>query len=605
MSKKIKTTELDFDSIKNSLKEYLRGQQQFSDFDFDGSGLSVLLDVLAYNTHYNALYTNLAINEAFLDSASKRSSVVSKAKEIGYVPRSARSATAKVNVTFTLNNPTAPNVYELPRGTRFSTSINGTTYRFVTADSIIATKSNNRYVFSNVELKEGVNLYNRYTVQPGVKFYIPNQNADLSTLRVRVQEHSQSSVYTTYNPATSLLSVDGDTLVYFVKELADQQYEIEFGNGVVGKALEIGNVVTLDYIVCSGSNANSCKTFSYEGNPIADSTVSVVTVQAAVGGDEPEDIETIKWNAPRAYAAQNRCVTLDDYRHMILQNYPNAQSVNVWGGESNYPPSYGDVFISILPTEGETLSESEKSYLLNDVLGPRRVVTVHPKFVDPSYINLELAVTFYYNPRQTSRSAEDLVSIVKEAVLLYDASTLNKFGAVYKQSALSRAIDLSEQSIVSSVITFKMHREMPVTYNRAVKYTINLGNPIFNAGSPDEAVISTGFFVLGQSETVYIDDVPAENSPIGTLRLFYYNASGRKEFVRNVGTVDYQAGLLQIDDILITNIVGNQLKFVFKGESQDVASVRNQIVSIAPSMMTVTPVIDKSADEYKFTSSRN
>lgn len=596
-TKKISTTELDFDAIKTNLKRYLQDQDQFSDYDFDGAGLSLLLDVLAYNTHYNALYTNLAVNEAFLDSASKRASVVSKAKELGYVPRSARSATAKVNAVFTLNNISAPNLYELPRGTLFTSSINGKQYNFVTVDSNVAVKSNGKYSFNNIEIKEGKNLTIRYSVSSISRFIIPNANADISTLRVRVQDTAQASTYSTFVSSTSILDVDGTTPVYFIKEIDNQLYEVEFGNGVIGKALESGNVVVLDYIVTEGSKANGCSSFTYNGAQVADSSVVTSLVQAAIGGQEPEDIDSIKWNAPRAYASQNRCVTLDDYRYLILQNFSNADSVNVWGGESNYPPSYGDVFISIKPTEGTTLSDSEKSYLLNDVIGPRKIVTIHPKLVDPSYINMEMDVTVYYNPNATARTANDIITIVKDTILNYDNDNLNTFGAVFKQSALSRLIDYSEDSIASNIITFKLHRFLPVNYNQVSQYVINLANPIYNSGVPEESIVTTGFYVLGQSKICYIDDLPAENSNTGTLRMFYYEINGVKTVVKNIGTVDYSAGVINLNDIVITDIVGENLDFIIKTQSQDVASVRNQIVNIDPTMLTVNVIVDKPADQ--------
>jgi hypothetical protein len=607
--KHIPTTELGFEEIKQSLKQHfmdLQNQGQFTDYDFDGSGLTLLLDVLAYNTHYNALYTNLAINEAFLDSASKRGSVVSKAKELGYTPRSARSALATITMDFVLPSiPTSvANTLEIPRGTVFTSTKDGVQYTFVTAESVDTVRTGNLYRFTNLALREGINLVNRIVAGPGIQFFIPNPNADISTLRVTVQDTAQSSTFQTYNPSTSLLTIDSTSPVYFIKEIDGGLYEIEFGDGVLGKSLEVGNVVTLDYIVCSGADANGCSTFTYAGPQFANTTTSITTTKIASSGDASESIEMIKWNAPRAFASQNRCVTLDDYKYIILSNYPNAVSVNVWGGEQNVPPSYGDVYISVRPVEGETLSDSEKDYLLNDIIGPRKLVTMHPKFVDPAYIDLIMNVSFYYDPLQTTRSATELSAIVRDTILAYDQDVLNRFSSIYKQSVLSRLIDTSEAGIVSNTITFKARRQLDVVFNRAQQYTINLGNPIYNSGVAEESITTTGFRVIDTQQVCYLEDVPTGTTS-GDLKLFYYDLTGKKVILKTAGTVDYSRGIVSLDDIIITDVLNSQLMFDFKLQSQDVVSARNQIVNINSSTLSITPIIDKPADQYRFTSSRN
>lgn len=604
-SRKISTTELDFDKIKQNFKQYLQGQDQFSDYDFEGSGLSILLDVLAYNTHYNALYTNLAINEAFLDSASKRDSVVSKAKELGYTPGSAHSATAVVDLLLINNQISAPQSYELPRYTAFRTKVNDTEYVFYTTETQIAYRDNNQYLFEGIVLREGVQATHRYTASLGnTSFVIPNPGVDISTLRVTVQQSAQSSVSETFVRETSLLSLDGNSTAFFIKEVPGQLYQIDFGNGVVGKALEPGNVVTVEYIISSQDGPNGARTFTYSGALASNTTAYVTTVNPAFGGTGPESIDSIKWNAPRAYAAQNRCVTLDDYRSIVYSLYPSARSINVWGGEQNNPPSYGDVFIAIRPANGEILSDAEKDYVLNEVIGPRRVVTVHPKFVDPTFLNVELDVSFYYNPEKTNRSAKDLTNIVRTAILQYETDSLDKFGGILKYSTLSRIVDQSEDSIQSSITTLKIHRQIEPVYNRTVQYIVDIGNPIYNSGLPEDSIISTGFNVINTTQTVYLDDLPTEGSDIGTVRMFYY-VGNEKVFIRNVGTVRYSTGLITLNDLVITGLTDDSLRLIVKPQSNDVVSTRNQIVSIAPNFLTIRPVIDTAADSYSFTSSRN
>ena len=603
---RIRTTSLDFDEIKSNLKEYLRGQQKFSDYDFEGSSLSILLDVLAYNTHINALYTNLAINEAFLDSASKRSSVVSKAKELGYVPMSPRCATAVVNVVMKDEQVVADSTIELPKYSPFTTVNASGTYTFYSQEDMIAYRNGNQYIFPNVTIKEGTVLNYQY-VADGVNaaFIIPNPNIDTSTLNVIVQETAESSTYETYFVSTSMLDVDGNSLVYFLRENEAKRYVLEFGNGVVGKQLEAGNVVKITYMVGNQDLANGARAFRFTGPSPGNSIITFVTTAAvAYGGSAAEDIETIKWNAPRAFAAQNRCVTLEDYRAIVTSLYPNAGAIAVWGGESNIPPSYSDVFISIKPEYGERLSDSESDYLLNKIIGPRKVVTMHPHLVDPTYIYVALNTTFYYDPKETFRAPNDLAGLVRASILNYNDSMLSKFNGILKYSALSRVIDDSEVSIKNSITTIKLHHVIEPLYNQAVNYTINLGNPIYNSGVPEESILSNGFKELISSETVYIDDLPTEGSIIGSLRLFrYFNK--QKVVLKTIGTVNYETGDILITNLAITGLTSADLRLIIKPQSNDVASVHNQIVLIPTELITVSAVVDKDADNYKFTSSRN
>lgn len=602
---KITTTALDFNSIKTNLKDYLKGQQRFSDYDFEGSGLSILLDVLAYNTHYNALYNNLAVNEAFLDSASKRASVVSKAKELGYVPQSARSATAVVKVVMINDQLDAPQTMEIPRYTPFTSSVNGTSYTFYTAESYLAYKQDNQYIFEEVMLVEGQLLDYSWTAD-GINnaFTIPNPNVDVSTLRVIVQDNAQTASFDTYTLATSMLEVGDTSLVYFLKELNNNYHQIEFGNDVVGKQLSAGNVVSVNYIVSNQDGPNGARVFQFNGGQVNNTQIFVSTTTPAFGGSAPEDLDAIKWNAPRQFAAQNRCVTLDDYRSIVYSQFPNAQSINVWGGEQNNPPSYGDVYISVKPTNADTLSDGQKDFLLNDVIGPRRMVTLHPKLVDPTYIKVEMATSFYYNPENTFRQAQDIAAVVRTVINDYDNNTLSKFGGILKSSALTRLVDASEESITSSITTIKLHVDVDPVFNQSVEYKIELGNPIYNSGLPEDSILSSGVNVLNSPGVVYFDDVPTEDSDYGIIRMISYTGN-QKNLIKNVGTVQYSKGLITISGVIITGVAGPSFTFVIKPQSNDVVSARNQIVTIPNELLTITPVIDTSADTYKFTSSRN
>lgn len=599
-NKRINVTELDFDGIKENLKEFLRGQEKFSDYNFDGSGLSILLDVLAYNTHYNLLYQNLAVNESFIDSASKRASVVSRAKALGYIPRSARSSTAYLNVRITTTS-TEVNVMELPRYSPFTTTNDGVTYTFYTTQSHIAYRNNNVFVFSNIEVKEGKPLAYNYTVADGVQYIIPNANVDMSTLTVKIQESGTSSDYEIFEPADSLLDLNGESKIYFSKEIDNGLFEVEFGDGIIGKALTNGNIVIFNYMVCSGNTPNGAINFHYTGPKYVPGQTELVSTQvAASNGSAAEDIESIRRNAPKMYTAQNRCVTLNDYRTLIMSLYPTARSVNVWGGENHVPVSYGDVYISIMPAEGEALFESDKQYLLNDILAPRRMVTVHPKLIDPAFINLQLDIAYYYNPSDTRMSVNDLSAAVYNDVIEYGSNNLDKFGGIFKYSAVSRTIDNVDASITNSVISIKMHRDVTITFNQVAQYNINLANPIFISDTPKESIISTGFYVLNAVDQLcYIDDEPEVGSSIGKLRLFYRTVD-QKVILRYVGTVNYTTGVISIENLIITESPSSYFTLVIKPGATDIVSARNQIVSISPSLMKVTPVVNRDADNYSF-----
>lgn len=604
---KITTTELDFDKIKTSLKTYLQGQSQFSDYDFEGSGLSVLLDVLAYNTHYNALYTNLAINEAFLDSASKRSSVVSQAKELGYTPHSATASTAVVDVVMINNQISAPAALEIPIYTPFSTQVDGKQYTFYTTQSHTATKSGNTYEFNNITLKEGSVIVSRSTVNnaSNTSIVIPNTGVDLSTLRVIVNVDSQSTAFDTYTSSDNIIGLNESSLVYFVKEIDNQQYQIDFGDDIIGKALDVGNVVTLTYMVCNRDAPNGAQSFLYNGTLATNTESFVTTVSKAIGGSDVESIESIKWNAPHSYASQNRCVNVDDYRNTIIAHYPDIRAVNVWGGDIAVPPQYGKVFISIVPSTTELLSEDQKTYIIENIINPRKMLSTTPVIVDPTYIKIQLDVSFYYDPLQTTNNAGDLTTLVNQTITDYNTTHLTQFGSVFKYSKLSSLIDSTERSITSNVMSIKLHREVTPIFNVTSGYQISLGNPIYNSGVPEESAISSGFYCTESTEVCYIDDLPVEDKDVGSLRLFYYNAAGEKVIIRTCGSIVYSTGTISVDELNVTSLASEVSEWIIKPQSNDVASIRDQFVTIEPSYVTITPVIDGHGESYTFTSSRN
>lgn len=610
-NKNITTSELDFDAIKSNLKTFLQGQSEFSDYDFEGAGLSILLDILAYNTHYNALYTNLAVNESFLDSASKRSSIVSRAKEIGYVPHSALGAVATVNITVT-GTTTTPATLTLPAYSSFSTTIDGAQYTFYNTEAISTTLSGSTYTFTGVNIKEGTPLTFKYVAASGTRYILPNSGVDISTLKVRVQENSSSSVFNTFVNQEEILNLDGESEVYFIKEIEGELYELEFGNDVIGKALVPGNVVNITYMVTNTTDANGARLFNYTGSTLLGGTVAVTTTTPAVGGSEIETIDSIRYNAPRSYSSQNRAVTVEDYKALIFRLYPEAETVNAWGGEDNIPKTYGKVFLSIKPTNSTILTDSQKNYIITEILKQKNVVSITPEIVNPEYINVEVNTTVYYNPRLTTRTEPELKTLVTDTIKAYNVENLESFTGIFRHSNLSSQIDSTEDSIVSNITTIKLHREVDVQYNTNANYNIYLGNPIYNSTVPEQSITSTGFYIAGNTNLMYLEDLPVD-ARYGILRMYYYNID-IKTYFTNFGTIDYQEGSINMPELEITGIdqVTGIFELIIKPQSNDVVSVRNQLVTIPDSYISVNAVLDKASIgdlaggvNYQFTSSRN
>lgn len=610
-NKRLPTTDLDFDQIKANLKTFLQGQAEFADYDFEGSALNVLLDVLAYNTHYNALYKNLAVNESFLDSATKRASVVSRAKEIGYIPRSCRSAEAIINITVS-STTSSPVSLTLPAYSSFTTVVDGVTYSFYNTEDIVSLRDTltGTYTFNGVHIKEGTPLTFKYVVAEGQKYTVPNQGVDMTTLTVRMQDVG-TGIFTTYINQENIINITGTDPVYFVKEIEDTYYELEFGDDVIGMAPAIGNIINLSYIVCNTTLPNGAKVFSYQGPSLLGGIVSITTMQSAIGGADVEGIESIRFNAPRAYATQNRAVTVDDYKALIYSNYPTAESISVWGGEDNYPPVYGKVFVCIKPKNAGALTTVEKEYVKKEILKRKNIVTITPELVDPDYINLALQVNVYYNPRTASITSEQIKTLVHNTIADYNTNELNKFEGIFRYSKLSSLIDKANDSIVSNTMTLKSHRVVNVKYNIIADYTINFANPIYNSGVPENSVLSTGFYIYGSPYMMYVEDLPTKGTPNGVLRMFYVVGSN-KVYVKNVGTINYSTGEIALKSLYIVGLPTDTLELIIKTQSNDVVSIRNQLVTIPEANINIVMIPDLvSAGDaagntnYVFTSSRN
>ena len=607
-NKRIQVSELDFDAIKSNLKTFLQGQTEFQDYDFEGSGLSVLLDVLAYNTHYNGIYTNLAVNECFLDSASKRASVVSLAKMLGYMPRSASCATA--TVTATVTSPTSsPSTVTLPAMQPFTTSIDNVSYTFYNRSAVTTALVSGAYTFTGLVLTEGTPLQYKYTVAPGVRFIIPNANADLNTLTVSVQQTSSSDLYEVYTRADTLTEVTELSTIYFVKEIDDGLYEISFGNDNLGLALSNGNVVTLDYMVSSLEEPNTASSFTYGGVTLAGSSLSVTATAAASGGASSESIDEIKFNAPKYYAAQNRAVTPDDYKAIILKNFPEAQTISVWGGEDNNPPIYGKTYICIKPKEASKLTNLQKEFIKNNILESRNIVSITPEIVDPEFFNIKVTSFVYYNPRATTKTAAQIETLVKQSIMRYNDEELERFDSVLRYSKLTKIIDETDPAITNNITRIMIRHPHEVQYNIASQYILDLINPISqDGGKQGEVFASTGFYIPNSNELHFLDD-----DANGNIRLYYTNTNFEKVIVTpDIGTINYETGSIVVRSLTIRAIDGAFFEWQVKPESYDVVSALNQIVQIDPTLLTIEAIADNTINgdlqagyNYQFNSIRS
>ena len=607
---RIKVSDLDYGQIRENLKTFLRGQDQFSDYDFDGSALSTLIDILAYNTHYNALYTNLAINEMFLDSASKRSSVVSIANNFGYTPLSAVTSRAKLSITMTDTSSTAPQFRYIPKYTSFSTNVDGTPYTFWTLQDYTAERNGISYTFDSVEIFEGIPQTVLFVcTEPNQKFNLPNKNVDTNTILLTVQSTAEQPFYEKYDRAIDILDLTATSKVYFLKELEDQTHQIYFGSTGLGLPIQTGNVITVQYLISNTTAANGAGTFIYTGENTGAQSLGITVIEKSYGGKDVETTEQIKANVSQNFFDQNRAVTAGDYSAIIKRLYPNTDSVSVWGGEDNDPVQYGKVYISIKPTSGPYLTPPEKEYIKQSLLKSKNVVSITPVIVDPAYIELDLTTTVYYNKNKTTRSIEEIKTAVVAGIQNYKEEVLQKYDGVFRMSKFSAMVDSLDQAITSNITTFTAFCEITPNFNIDSLYKLNFVNPIYTEKVPEEAFLSTGFYIDNSDTVYYLDD-----DGVGNIRLFSRISGTGEKLIKNakIGTINYETGKIQVNSLKITSLYEANFYWKMKTASYDVISVRNQIVDIPDSRIKVNVIQDVIASgtyqggtNYTFTKSRS
>ena len=602
--KRIDVTALDFDDIKDNLKTFLKQQDQFTDYDFEGSGMSTLLDVLAYNTHYNAVYANVLANEMFLDSADIRNSIVSHAKHVGYTPRSATSPIAKLNVVVSdLSGSTAV----AARGTTFTTTVDGVSYNYIVKDDTTITPESGVYTFSELPVYEGTLVNNKFTVDTtnaDQRFLIENPLADTTTLQVTVQNSSTDSTTTTYTKSTDLADVTSTSTVYYLEGVEDEKYEVIFGDGVLGKALSTGNIVTLSYIVTSGADSNGASSFSLSGTIAGSSTATITTASNSSGGADPETPDSIRFNAPRQFASQNRAVTAKDYESRVKTIYPNANSVQVWGGEDNSTPVYGRVYISIKPKTGNVVTQSDKTDIINK-LKDFNVASITPVIEDTETTFLQLNVTVRFDQKTTTKTSDSIKSLVQSAITTFNNNNLQQFDQMFRHSKFIETVNKVDTAILSNITTVKLHKSFTASTSASTTYTINFSNALYNPHSGHNAtgggILSTsGFKINGDTTNEYFLDEDGE----GNVRLYYLVAGVRTYTNNTQGTIDYDNGTIVLNSLFVTevsNVDGassTAIRLTVTPNSVDIKPVRNQVIQIDETNTTTTV----TADDFDTTS---
>ena len=607
-----KYTNLDFDQIKTSIKDYLRANSTFTDFDFEGSNFSVLIDTLAYNTYITAFNSNMIVNESFLDSATLRENVVSLAGNIGYVPRSRTASTAQISfdVTTTVNTPTLT----LKAGIVCTGSANDSTYTFAIPEDVSANVVNGTASFNNINVFQGIFLTKQFLYDGSLdqRFVLNNSFIDTSTIKVYIGKENTRGIE--YSLSENIFDIDKNSRIFFINEVQDEKYELRFGDGIIGKKLGEdgdGTYITVNYIVTDGRDGNGASNFSFSGTLesantqiIDPGTVTITTNQSSINGGEIEPIDSVKYYAPRLYSSQYRAVTARDYEAIIKTIYPNTESVSVVGGEQMDPPQFGTVQISIKPKNGSFVSDFNKEQILSK-LKQFTVSGINQKITDLKILYVELDSSVYYNYSEVS-SLEELKTSVTDSLQKYSNSLdLNKFGGRFRYSKTQQVIDNTSTAITSNITKVIIRRDLKAVLNAPVQYELCYGNQ-FHVEPQGKNIKSTGFNISGESSTVYFTDIPNDDLKTGIVSIFKIDANGDTVVVsNNVGTVDYVKGEIIFGPLTITKteVTGNVIEIQAFPESNDVVGLRDLYVSLSVPKSTINMVRDviASGDEISGT----
>ena len=598
-SSQLNITDLDFENISDNLKNYLKGQDQFKDYNFEGSSMSVLIDLLAYSSHIGAINTNIAASELFLDSAQIRKNVVSRAKDLGFVPSSEACSTAIINLEMKqVRNAdgTSPTTTEmqLPRGTTFVTVYDGSSYNFVVTTTKRPTQNGTSYNYNDVSIVQGTYatdsfIFDNQLANP--KFVLSNERVDKGKMIVSVTSGGATETYTL---STGISNITTTSTVYYAQENEEGYIEIYFGDGTLGKSLLDGDVIDVTYIIVDQDHANGASQFALNGVVNGFTNHAVTNVSPASGGAEKESIESIKFKATKFYTSQNRLVTLNDYKAKVQEYYPNADAVAVWGGEDNDPPEYGKVFVALKPQNSDYLSDTEKT-LVTTKLNDLNMLTVRPKIIDAEIVKILITCVFKYNENSTDLSIGELEAIVNTAIQKFDTDNLQNFDSIFRHSNLLKAVDDSNTSILSNTCNIRLRKSSAINVGETKGYSVLFGNQLFNPHSGHNIdsggiTTTTGFYVQGDSVNVnYFDD-----DGKGNLRRYYLSGSTRLYQDSAAGTVSYSTGKITINAINITSTVNtnSSIDFTVIPSGNDVVATRGNLVDISSEDIKVTGEVD-------------
>lgn len=595
---RLTVTDLDFDQIKTNLKTFLQAQPDLADYDFEGSALSTIIDVLAYNTFYNSFNANVNMNEIFLDTAQVRNNVVAHAKSLGYVPRSATSPFASINVT--INNPAgSPSSLSMSRGTTFQTTIDGTNYTFLNLEAQTIQPVGGVYTFNNLKVNQGTLRTQTFTVDDtstAQKYAIPDTNVDTATLVVKVKTNSTSSDFDVYTLVTNIVDVKGDTQAYFLQEGLDGQFEIYFGDDVFGKKLDAGNVVEIEYLVTEGVAANNATVFKMTGNVSGNTNASVTLVDKSGGGADREETDSIKFNAPLSFLSQNRVVTADDYKAIVKNNYTNTETISVWGGEEQAVPEYGKVFLSIKPANADTLTATQKQFIKDSILKTKNLVSITPEIVDPDYTFIKLEVFFKYDPNLTSLTAGELKNAVIATITSYNNTNLKKFDGVFRASQVTTQVDATNPAILNTIMRVNVQKRLYPVIGTAQKYELEFSSPFSTNIAENASVIDSSEFVLNGFNHK-MQDIKTDDPNIRQVQFYRITNNQKIITTENAGTVDIAAGKVTLTNFNPASITdgGSYITVTGTPSSNDLAPKRNQLLQIDLLQTTVTPQIDEIA----------
>ena len=595
-SNKLTVSDLDFDNVKSNLKNFLSQQTEFQDYDFEGSGMAILLDLLAYNTHYLGFNANMLANEVYLDSADVRKNIVSLAKMLGYTPTSPRSPQAQVDIT--VNNATGTSL-TLTKGTIFTSIVNNVSYQFLPNEDFTITPSSGVYKFSGVPLYEGTLTTFKYTVDSSdvdQRFIIPNSNVDTTTLKVTIQDSATDTSSNVYNLSEGYTTLTDTSKVYFIQESEDGRFEIYFGDGVAGKKLSDGNIVIMEYIITNKKEANGASSFVLAGTIGGFSNVTITTTSNAQGGAIGESKDSIRQNAPLQYSAQDRAVTTKDYEALVKSVYPNALSVSAYGGEDDETPSYGIVKIAIKAGSGSTLTTQTKADIVTK-LKTYNVASVTPMIIDPETTSILLTSSVKYDANATTKSKDTIKSGVITTLKNYNTNNLQTFDGVFRHSKITGLIDDTDTSILSNITTLKIRKELTPTLATSAKYNVYFRNALYNPVSGYNATgggifSSTGFYVSGDANEMFLNDGS------GNVRRFHY-VSGVITYDNTAqGTIDYGTGAITINSLTISSVsnirgaASTVIELTTQPASNDIVPVRDQVLEIDTANSTVTAEAD-------------